>query len=102
MGFASRSSGAGASREGLLEEASQERPHVLARDGPAPLDLVAHSLDEGARRGRPEVGGDQGLLELLEHRLVDGPPDGEDGVEALVDELAGPPQALPDAIRRGT
>ena len=43
------------------------------------LDLVADSLDEGARRGRAQVGRDQGLLELLQHRLVDRTGDGEDG-----------------------
>src|SRR5229473_1825963 len=91
----------GRAREGVLEEAMQGGAHVLGGDGAAPLDLVPNALDEGARRGRSQIRRDQGLLELLQHRLVHRTGDGEDGPQALVHQLEGAPQSLPDALPEG-
>jgi hypothetical protein len=45
-----------------------------------------------------EIGGDEELFELLEHRLVDRPPQGEKAVEPLADGLAGSLEALLETV----
>src|SRR6185436_4096584 len=87
--------------EGLLQKAMQGGAHVLGGHHAPALDLVADALDEGARRGRAQIRRDQGLLEILQHRLVHRPGDGEDGSQPLVHQLAGAPQSLPDALPEG-
>src|SRR6266849_6147702 len=72
-------------RRGCLHRVEDHRGRVGARD----LVDDVH-LDPAAP-----------LLELLQHRLVHRTGDGEDGPQALVHQLAGAPQSLPDALPEG-
>src|SRR5712691_10741900 len=69
-----------------------------SREGAGPLGLGAHPADKLLARLRPEIRGEQKLLQLVEHGLVDLTPEGEEAIEPLAHGLAGPLEPLAEAV----
>ena len=89
-------------RQGLFEKPSQERAHVRSRQRPRALGLGPHARHEFCCVTGAKVGGDQHLLEFLEHRLVDDPAHGEQAVEPVVERLARPLEPLLQAVGKAS
>src|SRR5262249_22883033 len=88
----------GGRRQRVDQEAAEERPELSGARHRSEHHLFARAIDEVGRERRPQIGGDEELLQLFEQGVVDRAIGLEHGAEAAGENLLRALESLAQAL----